>query len=198
MTAKQKIFRSIYPLLRRFAAMSPEMGRVLENRTATAPVSFYSLQSTLNGGSLFDFFQLRGKKVLVVNTASGCGFTGQFEALQELSDKEGGKLWVLAFPANDFKGQEAGSDEAIALFCKESYQITFPLMKKTSTLQTKEQHPVYQWLTQPAKNGWNSLSPNWNFCKYLVDENGRLTHIFGTAVSPLGKEVADALALPAV
>jgi glutathione peroxidase len=159
----------------------------------TPPVSFFSLKHKLNSGEILDFETLKGKKVLIVNTASDCGYTDQYADLQKLSDKFAGKLIILAFPANDFKEQEKGSDEEIASFCKLNYGITFPLMKKSSVIKSQWQNPVYQWLTDEQKNGWNAQPPSWNFSKYLVSENGTLLNYFGPAVSPLSKEISEAI-----
>ncbi len=160
---------------------------------AVPPVSFYSLHSTLNNGKYFSFEQLKGKKVLLVNTASDCGYTGQYSQLQQLQDKAGEKLVILAFPANDFKQQEQGSDAQIAAFCHRNYGISFPLMQKTVVVKGAEQNPVFTWLTDKTLNGWNNRPPGWNFSKYLVNENGILTGYFGPSVSPLSKQLLQAV-----
>jgi glutathione peroxidase len=94
---------------------------------------------------------------------------------------------IIGFPANDFKEQEKGSDEEISRFCAVNYGVSFPIAKKAVVAKGQEQHPVYQWLTNPAQNGWNSKAPSWNFAKYLVNEEGILTHYFEPAVSPVGE-----------
>ena len=104
-----------------------------------------------------------------------------------------GKLLVIGFPANDFKEQEKGTDEEIMQFCKLNYGVTFPLMKKSVVIRSAGQNPVFQWLTDSAKNGWNNKYPSWNFSKYLVNENGILTNYFDPSVSPLGKEIREAI-----
>ena len=101
---------------------------------------------------------------------------------------------ILGFPANDFKGQEPGSNQDIAAFCKANYGVTFPLSEKASVLKGPGQHPVYKWLTEPSQNGWNNQEPSWNFSKYLVDEKGKLVNYFGPSVSPGGKEMQKAVA----
>jgi glutathione peroxidase len=156
-------------------------------------LSFYDLEATRNNGETFEFAALKGKKVLVVNTASNCGYTGQYAELQDLYNRYKNEIEILAFPANDFKEQEKGTDAEIAEFCRLNFGIGFPLMKKTSVIAGEAQHPVYRWLTDPAKNGWNSRTPEWNFSKYLVDEQGRLTHYFGASVSPLDDELISAI-----
>jgi glutathione peroxidase len=128
-----------------------------------------------------------------VNTASECGYTAQYEGLQALQEKFDNQLVILGFPANDFGAQEKGTDEAIEQFCKVNFGVSFPLVKKSTVIKGPTQHPVYQWLTQENKNGWNEFVPNWNFCKYLIDEKGDLTHVFESGIEPMGKEMQAAL-----
>jgi glutathione peroxidase len=156
-------------------------------------ISFYDLKATLNNGESFDFAELRGKKVLIVNTASDCGFTNQYGDLEKLFEEMNKELMILAFPANDFKQQEKKDDKRIAEFCELNYGIKFPLMKKSSVKKTNEQHNVFRWLSDSKQNGWNGKSPAWNFSKYLVNEKGWLTHYFGPAISPMGKEIKKAI-----
>ncbi len=129
--------------------------------------------------------------MLLVNTASSCGYTGQLEELQKLQDEFDEKLLVIGFPANDFKEQETGSNEDIATFCKRNYGVGFLLAQKSSVIKGQHQHPVFQWLTDKSKNGWNDKAPEWNFGKYLVDENGVLLNYFGAAISPWSKEIKE-------
>ncbi|CAN5270406.1 glutathione peroxidase [soil metagenome] len=190
MTVRQSLMKLIYPLVMLFS----KKNRKHKNTAKVIPhVSFYALRTPDNKGDYFSFQQLRGKKVLLVNTASDCGFTGQYEELQKLSDIYKNKLVIIAFPANDFKDQEKGSDDDIAAFCKINYGINFPLMKKSSVIKGDDQNPVFAWLTNEKKNGWNNQQPTWNFSKYLVNENGLLTDYFSPTVSPLAKEVKLAL-----
>lgn len=167
--------------------------KILFNENATPAILFYSLKTDLNNGTAFDFEQLRGKKVMLVNTASDCGYTGQYDDLQKLSEKYKGKLVVLGFPANDYKEQEKGTDEEIAQFCKINFGVSFPLMKKSVVKKGPEQNKVFQWLTDPAKNGWNKQQPSWNFCKYIVNEEGKLTHYFASTIEPMSKVVTRVL-----
>lgn len=190
MTLRQKFLKAVYPL---FVWSKKKTAATLANEKATPAVSFYSLTSTLNNGSSFSFEQLKGKKVLLVNTASNCGYTGQYDELQKLHEQYADKLVILGFPANDFKEQEKGSDEEIAQFCKINFGVTFPLMKKSTVLKTADQNEVYKWLSDSTKNGWNSKAPSWNFSKYLISEDGKLLNYFDPAVSPLGKEIVDQL-----
>ena len=192
MNYRQKVLKAVYPLWMWWGKMRGK------NNTEVAgsrqPVeSFYNLRSTLTNGEAFDFSTLKGKKVLLVNTASDCGYTNQYEDLQKLSERFKDRLVVLAFPANDFKEQEKGSDEEIAAFCKSNFGIGFPLMKKSTVVRSPQQHPVFQWLTDSAKNGWSTKQPSWNFSKYLVDENGVLRNYFGATVAPLSNDVIAAI-----
>lgn len=194
MKIKQKLLKSLYPLIMRFSKSSTGKGKVLRNEKRMPPKSpFYELKTTLNDGRVLDFSQFKNKKVLLVNTASNCGYTGQFEELQQLHEKFPDKLALVGFPANDFQEQEKGDDSEIARFCQVNYGVTFPLSKKSTIVQGGEQNPVYRWLTHAEQNGWNSHSPDWNFSKYLIDENGVLTHYFGPAVSPLSAEIVKEL-----
>ncbi len=143
-------------------------------------------------GKEIDFSIYKGKKVLVVNTASECGFTPQYNELEELHEKYGDKLTILGFPANNFGGQEQGSNEEIAAFCQRNFGVTFQLFAKSDVVGPN-QNPVYQWLTNKDLNGWNKTAPSWNFCKYLISENGELLHFFTAAVSPLSDEIIKEL-----
>lgn len=194
MTFRQLLLKKLYPLIMRFGKSAAAHGRILQNKQGAAPkVPFYQLKTRQNNGQELDFSQFRNKKVLLVNTASNCGFTGQYEELQQLHEQLQDTLVVVGFPANDFKEQEKSNDSEIAQFCQLNYGVTFPLAKKSRVVKGPEQHPVYQWLTQAQQNGWNAKQPDWNFSKFLVDEKGVLTHYFGPAVSPLSPEVKNAL-----
>lgn len=193
MTLRQKVLKAVYPALMWWTKMRGKNVTQLYNKQKQPPVSFYSLKGTLNNGSAFDFSTLKGKKVLLVNTASNCGYTDQYESLQKLYEQNKDKLLVIGFPANDFKEQEKGTDEEIAQFCKLNFGVTFPLMKKSRVIKGAEQNPVFKWLTDSTQNGWNSKPPSWNFAKYLVDENGMLTNYFGSSISPLSDDVLSAL-----
>ena len=155
------------------------------------PIFNYSVQ--LNNGKTLDISALKGKKILFVNTASDCGYTHQYEELQELSTKWPEKLVVIGFPANDFKQQEKGTDEEIAAFCKINYGVTFPLATKSTVINGPAQNNIFRWLTHAEKNGWCNQQPSWNFSKYLVNEEGLLTHYFDPAVSPTSEEVIHAV-----
>ncbi len=153
-----------------------------------AKTSFYQLSFTSLDGGKINFSDFKGKKVLIVNTASKCGFTPQYADLQKLSDQYKDKLVVIGFPANNFGGQEPGSNEEIADFCQVNYGVTFLMMEKSS-VKGKDKNIVYQWLTDKDKNGWNTKEPSWNFCKYLVDETGNLQKFYSSTVKPLSEDI---------
>jgi glutathione peroxidase len=190
MSIRQNILKTFYPLLMKMNGTSDKNSKVLLNNNIILPAfSFYYLTASDNKGNKINFDRFAGKKILIVNTASDCGFTPQYNDLQNLYNKYNGKFNLLGFPSNDFGKQEKGTDEEIAEFCRTNYKITFPLMKKSVVLKKSGQNDVFKWLTDPRKNGWNSQQPDWNFSKYIVNEKGVLTHYFGPAVSPLSKEV---------
>jgi glutathione peroxidase len=195
MTVRQKILKAVYPALMWYTKLRGKNVTELKNEQKQPPVSFYSLRGNLNNGDTLDFAGLKGKKVMLVNTASDCGYTDQYDALQKLYEKNKNSLVVIGFPANDFKQQEKGTDEEIAQFCQLNFGVTFPLMKKSVVKKTPEQNGVFKWLTDSSLNGWNNKPPSWNFTKYIVNEEGVLTNYFGSSVSPLGSEVSEAIKL---
>jgi glutathione peroxidase len=163
--------------------------QVLKNDKSVQPVlSFYDLNANSISGEPFSFSKLKGKKVLIVNVASHCGYTNQYTELEQLFQQNKNELVILGFPANDFKNQEPGSDAEIASFCSLNFGVNFPLFKKQSVLNLNE-NQVYKWLTEPTKNGWNNQRPTWNFCKYLINEEGKLEGFFSAQVSPLSDEL---------
>ncbi|MCI0448840.1 MAG: glutathione peroxidase [Chlorobi bacterium] len=143
-------------------------------------------------GAEVDFSQYKGKKVLIVNVASECGYTPQYEDLQKLYEANKDKLVILGFPANNFGGQEPGTNEEIKSFCQKNYGVTFPMFEKIS-VTGDEQHPLYKWLTNSELNGWNSQAPVWNFCKYLIDETGGLVKYYSMKVKPFDEEITSQL-----
>lgn len=189
MTTRQKVLKAVYPAWILFTKLIGKNNDALANEHQKPTVPFHSLKAVMNNGTTYDFASLKGKKVLLVNTASNCGYTGQYDELQELYKKFENKLVILGFPANDFKEQEKGSDEEIAQFCKVNFGVTFPLMKKSSVVKSETQNEVFKWLTDSTKNGWNGKQPSWNFSKYLVNEDGILTHYFDPSVSPVSEQL---------
>jgi glutathione peroxidase len=155
--------------------------------------SIYDFTMTAIDGEEIPLNRYKGKKVLIVNTASECGFTPQYESLQKLHETHGDKLVILGFPANNFGQQEPGSNLEIANFCKANYGVSFQMFSKIS-VKGDDMHPLYQWLSDKDKNGWNDQVPGWNFCKYLVNENGELVKYYASAIDPMSNELlADVL-----
>lgn len=150
--------------------------------------SFYDLNYVAIDGKPVNFSQYKGKKVLIVNVASKCGYTSQYDDLEKLSNTFGEKVVVVGFPANDFMGQEPGTNEEIAAFCKTSFSVDFPMSQKISVVG-EGKHPVYKWLTTKSLNGWNEAEPKWNFFKYLIDEKGELLAVFPSKTKPLDAEI---------
>jgi glutathione peroxidase len=194
MTIRQKILKTIYPMLTGLTRLAGANSKSHKPPFAMEPpVSVYSLKILLNSGEEISMNSFRGKKVLLVNTASDCGYTAQYEDLQALQKEYDKDLVIIGFPANDFKQQEKGSDAQIAEFCKINFGVTFPLAAKSSVLKGDSQHPVFRWLSDKDLNGWNSQAPIWNFSKYLIDEQGRLAGVFEPSVAPGAKEIVDLL-----
>ncbi|HEX4372271.1 MAG TPA: glutathione peroxidase [Puia sp.] len=193
MNIKQRLIKLIYPLLAKVSRKKGVNMNFNTNENKVKPLaSFYSLSAIENNGKMIDFNEFKNKKVLIVNTASECGYTPQFDDLQKLQEQFKNKLTIIGFPSNDFGEQEQGNDEQIASFCKINYGVTFTLAKK-SHVKDAEQNEVFKWLSDKNKNGWNGQQPQWNFCKYLVDENGMLLGYYAAGVQPFDKEIADAL-----
>lgn len=153
----------------------------------------YNIQFKLNNGKTNTLASYKNKKILIVNTASDCGYTNQYESLQKLFEANSNQLIIIGFPSNDFQQQEKGNDEEIAQFCKINYGVTFPLAKKSVVIKSAEQNKIFEWLSNEYKNGWLNKMPSWNFCKYLIDERGALTHYFEPAIEPLSTEVVTAI-----
>ncbi len=142
-------------------------------------------------GEDFDLAQLKGKKVLIVNTASKCGFTPQYAELQKLYETYGGdNFTIIGFPANNFLNQEPGTNEEIATFCKVNYGVTFPMMEKIS-VKGKNIHPLYSYLTQKSENGILNAPVSWNFQKFMIDETGHVVGYTKPATKPLSDEIVN-------
>ncbi len=146
---------------------------------------------SIEGGTI-DFSAFKGKKILVVNTASECGFTPQYDGLEKLYKEHRDQLVVVGFPANNFGGQEPGSNEEIQQFCKRRYGVTFPLAAKVDVVG-ENRHPLFKWLTRKEENGVMDSDIEWNFTKFLLDENGKLLASFGSSVVPNSEQILSYL-----
>lgn len=153
------------------------------------PIDFYTLNATTIEGQPFSFSSLKGKRILIVNTASKCGYTPQYEDLEKLYRTYGGdNFTVIGFPSNDFGWQEPGSEEEIAAFCSSKYDVTFPMMSKVKTGANRGDD-IYQWLCNKEQNGVSDAKVSWNFNKFLIDENGQWVAHFPSSTSPMSMEI---------
>ena len=143
-------------------------------------------------GKTIDFSEFKGKKILLVNTASKCGFTSQYKEMQELHEKYKDKLVVIGFPCNQFGEQEPGTEAEIGEFCERNYGVQFLITEKID-VKGSNQHPIFAWLTDKEKNGVKSSSVKWNFQKYLLDENGQFIDYFYSITSPTSSKITDYL-----
>lgn len=156
------------------------------------PQSIYDFKVEGLSGETIDFAQFKGKKILIVNTASKCGHTPQYEELEQLYKTYGEKLVIIGFPANNFMWQEPGSNKDIAEFCQKNYGVSFPMAAKIS-VKGKDMAPIYKWLTDKKYNKVASSKVSWNFQKYLIDESGHLVKHFDPGTKPLSDEVVNAI-----
>jgi len=156
------------------------------------PASIYDFKVSGLTGNTIDFSQFKGKKILIVNTASKCGYTPQYKDLEALYERYKDKLVIVGFPANNFLWQEPGSNDEISSFCEKNYGVSFPMAAKIS-VKGRDMAPVYQWLTNKDYNHYKSSSVKWNFQKYLINEKGELIAIFPPATKPLDQEVIAAI-----
>lgn len=153
--------------------------------------NFHSFKTKTIDGADFDLASLKGKKVLVVNTASKCGLTPQYKDLQELYAKYGGdKFIIIGFPANNFLSQEPGSNAEIKQFCKEEYKVAFPMMQKIS-VKGDDMDPIYKWLTTKALNGKMDAEVSWNFQKFMIDENGNFVDMASPRTKPNDEKIIN-------
>lgn len=159
--------------------------------SAQDQTSFYDFQVTDINGKTFDMASLKGRKVLVVNTASKCGFTPQYADLQRLYEEYSDRgLVIIGFPANNFLREEPGDNQEIKTFCQVNYGVTFPMMSKIS-VRGKDMHPLYKWLTRKELNGVMNSRVSWNFQKYLIDENGRIAGVVKPRVNPYSDKIIN-------
>lgn len=157
----------------------------------TGMKTLHDFKATTIDGKIFEMAQLKGKKVMIVNVASKCGYTPQYKQLQELYENYKDKGFViLGFPCNQFMGQEPGTEEEIKAFCEKNYGVTFPLFSKID-VKGKDQHPIYQWLTQKALNGVEDSEVSWNFNKYLIDENGKYVMHLKSGADPFDEKIIN-------
>jgi glutathione peroxidase len=190
MTLRQRLLELIYPLLIRIPRTHTV---VYKNEKHTRSLeNFYALKVEVNNTEL-SFESMKGRTIVLVNTASDCGYTAQYKELQLLQDMYKNELTIIAFPNNDFKNQEKLNDDQISRFCNKYFDVSFPIVKKTTVTKSDHQHPVFKWLSDPLKNGWNSQEPGWNFYKYIIYKEGTLTHVFGSGISPLSKQFLNAI-----
>lgn len=153
--------------------------------------SLYDFKTKSLDGKDFELSSLKGKKVLIVNTASKCGLTPQYKELEELYKNYGGdKFVIIGFPANNFASQEPGTNSEIKEFCTLNYGVTFPMMSKIS-VKGDDMDPIYQWLTQKKQNGFKDSEVQWNFQKYLIDEKGQLVDVVEPKASPKSDKITD-------
>lgn len=164
-------------------AQVPDRQEAANAYAADAKKSVHDFSVQTIEGDTVSLNKYAGKKLLIVNVASECGFTSQYEDLQRVQEQMKDRLVVLGFPANNFGGQEPGTEAEIKQFCEARFGVTFPMFSKISVVGA-EQHPLYTWLTDPARNGWNNQEPEWNFTKYLVDEDGQLLHYYPSRTNP--------------
>lgn len=163
-----------------------------ENENSTAMSSIYSIEINALDGSALDLSAYKGKKLLIVNVASKCGYTPQYVELQELHEQYGDQVTVLGVPCNQFMNQEPGTAEEIATFCERNYGVTFQLTEKVD-VQGEQQHALYAWLTNKSQNGVQDSSVAWNFQKYLISENGELIAVFEPGMDPMSDEITSKL-----
>jgi glutathione peroxidase len=171
-------------------ANKPNQEMVLNNLPTQ---NFYNFSiAALNNDKIINMRDYQGKKILIVNVASRCGYTSQYADLQKLNELHGDIVQVIGLPCNQFLGQEPGTNAEIAHFCQENYNVTFPLTDKIK-VKGDNQHPLYRWLTNKNLNGLDNFSVSWNFNKFLIDENGNLINHFGSSVKPLSEELLNAI-----
>ncbi len=150
-------------------------------------MEIYSFKIQSIKGEEFDFSTLKGKKILIVNVASECGFTKQYAQLQELYEQFAGQLEIIGIPCNDFGGQEPGAKEEIVNFCRVNYGVTFSITEKVGIKHNM--HPIYLWLTDAVNNNGIKQEVTWNFCKFLVNEEGLIEAFLPSNVEPLDEQI---------
>jgi len=153
--------------------------------------SIYDYSAISIDGEEVKFSDFKGKKIIIVNVASKCGYTYQYEGLQKLNEKFKNEVVILGFPSNDFLYQEPGDNKKIKQFCSTKYGVDFPMFNKIVVKKNKNQHPLYTWLSHSSLNGWNDQAPGWNFYKYLINENGELINVLNASVKPMDDVILE-------
>jgi glutathione peroxidase len=159
---------------------------------AAGPANVYQFKVPSIDGATIDFSKFKGKKILIVNTASKCGYTPQYAELEKLHKAYGSKLAIIGFPANNFGGQEPGSNAEINDFCQKNYGVSFTMAEKVS-VKGEDIHPLFKWLTSKSDNGVMDAEIKWNFTKFLLDEKGKLLAVYPSKVSPMSEEITKQL-----
>ncbi len=168
------------------------MGCSVKKQRKEPVESIYEIKLKTTNGENLDLSQFKNKKFLFVNVASKCGFTKQYDQLQDLYSKYKEQLVIIGLPCNQFGGQETGTNAEIQSFCRLNFGVEFPITEKIE-VKDENQHPLYQWLTQKSKNGSHNSSVKWNFQKYLVDEQGHLIDFWYSIISPQSKKITKYL-----
>ena len=167
---------------------------ITKNTTAKMEYTpFYDFELPSIDGTPVKFNQYRGKKVVILNVASECGYTPQYADWETFYEANKADVVVLGFPCNQFGGQESGENKEIQSFCTKNYGVTFPIFEKID-VKGKNQSKLYDWLTDKRENGWCDKEPTWNFCKYLINEEGQLVQFFASGIKPTDAEFVKALA----
>ncbi len=170
---------------------APKEEKQVNDATSTPSKTIYDFKVTDINGETFDFSTLKGKKIMIVNTASKCGLTPQYEQLEEVYKQyKDTNFVIVGFPANNFMSQEPGSDKDIAEFCVKNYGVSFPMMSKIS-VKGSDMHELYVYLTQKKLNGLEDSDVKWNFQKYLIDETGKLAKVIDPRTLPNDPEIIN-------
>jgi len=193
MLTTQSLTITLMSLLSGIFANKSEVKVNTDNAKPTASVYDYKMKA-LMGNEEIALSKYKGKKIVLLNVASACGYTPQYADWQKFYAQYGDKIVVLGFPANNFGSQESGSNTEIATFCQKNYGVTFQMFSKIDVVGDN-QHPLFKWLSNKSLNGWNDKAPTWNFCKYVVDENGKLTHFFASKIKPTDEEFKKAVGI---
>lgn len=194
MSFLKTVFIMITSLITGLFADKSEIANRPDNALAPKQSLYDFKVKSLVGDELIDLSKYKGKKVVILNVASKCGYTKQYADWEKFNKEHGDKVVVLGFPSNNFGGQEPGTSEEIATFCSATYGVTFPMFEKVE-VKGDNKAPIYKWLSTIDLNGWNDKEPTWNFCKYVVNEKGELTNFFASKVLPTDPEFIAAVGL---